>query len=293
MVAVQQFGLDADVDDIVDAVASDGAAIVVDAIGAELLDRLRSELDPWIEATPGGRDAFTGFKTSRTGALVARSAAARELVMHPLMVEGAKRFLGPFTNRIQLHLTQVIRIQPGQGTQPLHRDRLAWGGHLPRAIEPQFNTIWALTDFTEDNGATRLVPGSPAWDDDRRATDDEKTQAVMQAGSVLLYSGSVIHGGGENRSSADRIGVNITYCLGWLRTEENQYLSCPPRVARDLDPDLQEMLGYTMGDYALGYYSDPDEVLAVSDIRPPELTIGRKPRERIDGSELLTGDDFD
>jgi ectoine hydroxylase-related dioxygenase (phytanoyl-CoA dioxygenase family) len=292
MTDLPRFEAAADPDDIVRAVATDGAAIVTDVIDADLLDRLRSELDPWIEATPGGRDGFTGFKTSRTGALVARSAAARELVMHPLVVDAANRLLGPFTNRIQLHLTQVIRIQPGQGTQPLHRDRLAWGGHIPREVEPQFNTIWALTDFTEDNGATRVVPGSPSWDDDRRAADDEKTQAVMPAGSVLLYSGSVIHGGGENRSSADRIGVNITYCLGWLRTEENQYLSCPPAIASELDPDLQEMLGYTMGDYALGYYSDPAEVREVSDILPPELALGRKPRSRDEGRELLTADDF-
>ena len=290
MADLPRFTADAPVDELTDALATAGAAVIEQAIDRDLLDRLRAELDPWVEATPGGRDAFTGFRTSRTGALVARSPAARELVMHPLVVEAANRFLGPFTKRIQLHLTQVIRIQPGQGTQPLHRDRLAWGGYLPREIEPQFNTIWALTDFTEENGATRVVPGSPSWDDDRRATDTEKTQAVMAAGSVLLYSGSVIHGGGENRSDADRIGINITYCLGWLRTEENQYLSCPPRVARDLDPDIQEMLGYTMGDYALGYYSDPDEVLQVSDIRPPELALGRKPRARIDGTDLVTGD---
>jgi ectoine hydroxylase-related dioxygenase (phytanoyl-CoA dioxygenase family) len=290
MADLPRFTVDAPVEELSGAVATAGAAVVEQAIDRDLLDRLRAELDPWVEATPGGRDAFSGFRTSRTGALVARSPAARELVMHPLVVEAASGFLGPFTKRIQLHLTQVIRIQPGQGTQPLHRDRLAWGGYLPREIEPQFNTIWALTDFTEENGATRVVPGSPSWDDDRRATDAEKTQAVMAAGSVLLYSGSVIHGGGENRSDADRMGINITYCLGWLRTEENQYLSCPPRVARDLDPDLQEMLGYTMGDYALGYYSDPDEVLQVSDIRPPELALGRKPRARIDASDLVTGD---
>jgi ectoine hydroxylase-related dioxygenase (phytanoyl-CoA dioxygenase family) len=188
----------------------------------------------------------------------------------------------------------VITIEPGQGTQPLHRDRLAWGGFVPREVEPQFNTIWALTDFTDVNGATRVVPGSPGWDDDRRPVDDEKTQAIMPKGSVLLYSGSVIHGGGENRSTENRLGLNITYCLGWLRTEENQYLSCPPHIARDLDPELQELLGYTMGDYALGYYSDPeaDPVAdGASDIRPPEKALGRKPRDGIGPGSLLTGDE--
>jgi ectoine hydroxylase-related dioxygenase (phytanoyl-CoA dioxygenase family) len=110
----------------------------------------------------------------------------------------------------------------------------------------------------------------------------------MTAGSVLLYSGSVIHGGGENLSDSDRTGVNITYCLGWLRTEENQYLSCPPYVAKELDPELQELLGYTMGSYALGYYSDPEGVTDVNDLRPPELVLGRSPREKASSAGLIT-----
>ncbi|MDA3038626.1 MAG: phytanoyl-CoA dioxygenase family protein [Actinomycetota bacterium] len=280
------------VSSILEAVNTNGAAIVRDVIDQAFLDELTAELRPWVEGTPGGRDGFTGFQTSRTGALVARSPKSRELVMHPLVLDLANGFLAPFTNRIQLHLTQVIRIMPGQGSQPLHRDRLAWGGYIPRQIEPQFNTIWALTDFTEDNGATRVVPGSPAWDDDRRARPEEKTQAVMTAGSVLLYSGSVVHGGGENRSDTDRWGVNLTYTLSWLRTEENQYLSCPPDIARELDPDLQELMGYTMGNYALGYYSDPKQVLAASDTLPPELAVGRKPRRQADMIGLLTAEDL-
>lgn len=278
MAELRRFEPDAPTDEVVAAVAADGGAILVDVMDREQLDLLNLELEPWIDATPGGRDEFTGFKTHRTGALVARSPATRGVVMHSKVVDLAKTFLGPYTNRIQLHLTQIIRIGPGQPTQPLHRDRLAWGGYVPREIEPQFNTIWALTDFTEENGATRLVPGSPGWDDERRAEDHEKTQAVMSAGSVLLYSGSVIHGGGANRSDHHRVGMNITYTLGWLRTEENQYLSCPPHIAKDLDPDLQDMLGYTQGNYALGYYSDPEKVSGSTDILPPEMVLGRRPQ---------------
>ena len=280
MATLRTFEVDSPVAEIVDAVQTDGAAILTNVLDTARLQAVTADLSPWVQSTPGGRDAFTGFSTHRTGALVARAPTTRDMVMHPTIVELAKTFLEPFTNRIQLHLTQVIKIGPNQPSQPLHRDRLAWGGYIPREIEPQFNTIWALTDFTEENGATRVVPGSPSWDDDRRATDDEKTQAVMAAGSVLLYSGSVIHGGGENRSEEERIGVNITYTLGWLRTEENQYLSCPPHIAKDLDHELQEMLGYTQGDYALGYYSDPDTISGSTDLLPPELALGRKPTER-------------
>ncbi len=162
-----------------------------------------------------------------------------------------------------------------------HRDRLAWGNHIPRNIEPQFNTLYALTDFTADNGATRVVPGSNHWDWDRRAGDDEKCQAEMSCGSVLLYSGSVLHSGGENRTETSRMGLNITYCLGWLRQEENQYLSCPPDVAKELSLDLQELLGYTMGNYALGYYSDPSGERSAG-ILQPETALGVKSRNKID-----------
>ena len=288
MLELAYFDADAEDEEILSALREDGACVLVDVMGENLKSRVSEELQPFIEATPTGRDDFTGRLTGRTGALVARSEASRELVMHPTITGLAQQFLGPYTDKIQLHLTQVINIQPGQGAQPRHRDRLAWGGYVPPEIEPQFNTIWALTDFTEENGATRVVPGSVKWPTERRATDEETMQAVMKAGSVLLYSGSVIHGGGQNLSDSDRTGINITYCLGWLRTEENQYLSCPPSVAKNLDPDLQEMLGYTMGTYALGYFSDPEGVTEVNDLRPPEFVLDRSPREKASNSALIT-----
>lgn len=262
------------------AISRDGAAIIDGLLPQSECQALASELRPFIDGSGRGRDDFTGRATTRTGALVARSPKSRELVTHPTIRGLCDAFLLPYCDRYQLHLTQVIRLMPGQGKQTLHRDRLAWGGYLPRQIEPQLNTIWALTDFTRENGATRVVPGSRSWDSSRRAAPEEQTQAEMSAGSVLLYSGSVLHGGGENRSNTERIGVNITYCLGWLRQEENQYLSCPPEVAATLSPELQELLGYTMGSYALGYFSRPDPDTGDGiDTLPPEALLGRKPRK--------------
>lgn len=266
-------------EDILDAFGRDGAVILADVIDDAGRTALVDALTPWIARTPCGSDDFTGRDTQRTGALVARVPAVRPLVMHADIIALAQRFLAPWAERILLHLTQTIRINPGQGSQTLHRDRLAWGTHIPASIEPQFNTMWALTDFTAENGATRVVPGSHRWDWERRAAREQMLQAEMAAGSVLLYSGSVLHSGGENRSEAPRLGLNITYCLGWLRQEENQYLSCPPQIARDLDPALQELLGYTQGNYALGYFSDPTEKATRSDILPPEMALGRMPRE--------------
>ena len=268
---------DSSTETILAALDEDGAAVLEDVIDASVVKRMTDEVMPFIETTPMGGDDFVGRKTQRTGALVARTPTCRELIMNASILDAAHAFLGPYTAKIILHLTQTIYIHPGNQAQAIHRDRLAWGKYLPREIEPQFNTIWALTDFTKENGATRCVPGSHRWEWGTQAEDDQIVQAEMSAGSVFLYSGSVLHSGGENRSDESRLGVNLTYCLGWLRQEENQYLSCPPDIAKDLDPKLQELLGYTQGEYALGYFTDPKVDHENYDIMPPEMALGRKP----------------
>jgi hypothetical protein len=256
MPQVAHFAADADPASIMAALRRDGAIIIDGLIPAADMAALAAEIAPWLAATPDGRDDFTGHLTTRTGALVARSPRVRDLVMHLLIHALCDDLLKPFCERWQLHLTQAIRIRPGQKAQAIHRDRWAWGTHLAQ-LEPQLNTIWAVTDFTAENGATQLVPGSLDWPDSRVTQPHEIVPAVMRQGSVLVYTGGVFHGGGENRSDADRIGLNLTYTLGWLRQEENQYLSCPPAIARTLDPALQAVLGYAMGSYALGYYTPP------------------------------------
>ncbi|MEO1553088.1 MAG: phytanoyl-CoA dioxygenase family protein [Pseudomonadota bacterium] len=267
---------DAPPEALAEALKSDGACIVEGVLDAATLTQMKTECMPYIDATESGRDDFTGRKTTRTGALVARSATCRDVVMAPTIVAGAKAFLKPYCETIQLHLTQFIRIQPGQPVQPLHRDRLAWGGYLLPDLEPQFNTIWAITDFTQENGATNVIPGSNNWDPERKPNRDEVEYAEMKAGSVLIYSGSVVHGGGANVSDQDRIGLNITYALGWLRQEENQYLSCPPEIASKFDPELQAMLGYAMGSYALGYFTPPLPPGQGPEVVPPEFLFNGK-----------------
>ncbi len=263
-------------EDLVEALKTDGACVVEGVLDADGLANMKSECMPFIDATEAGRDDFTGRKTTRTGALVARSQACRDAVMQPTIVDGAKAFLAPYCETIQLHLTQFIRIKPGQGVQPLHRDRLAWGGYLLPTLEPQFNTIWAITDFTKENGATNVIPGSNTWGPEHTPSRDEVDYAEMDAGSVLIYSGSVVHSGGANVSDADRIGLNITYALGWLRQEENQYLSCPPEIAKDFDPELQAMLGYAMGSYALGYFTPPLPPGKGPEVVPPDFLFNGK-----------------
>jgi ectoine hydroxylase-related dioxygenase (phytanoyl-CoA dioxygenase family) len=287
MVQLTTLSANASNDEILSAVHKDGAVIVKDMLDAGVRKELIGELRPYMDATRFGQDAFTGFKTTRTGALVARSPACRELVLNPKVLEATRAFLEPYCARVQLHLAQIIRLSPGQPQQMIHRDRWAWGKYL-QGVEPQFNTIWALSDFTRENGATQVVPGSISWPDDREAKPEEVCQAEMAAGSVLLYTGSVFHGGGENRSADDRIGLNITYSLGWLRQEENQYLSCPPEIARELPPELQDLLGYTLGSYALGYYTPPLPPGEGPEVVGPEYALGRKiSGEGIGSAELL------
>lgn len=272
--------------EVVAVLARDGAVILDHALPPAELEALVAELRPYVEATEPGRDAFSGARTTRTGALVARSPLTRPLVMDPRIHALCEAVLKPNCLRYQLHLTQVIRIMPGQDAQPIHRDRWAWGrglGHL----EPQLNTIWALTDFTAENGATQVVPGSVDWPDDRKAEPEEIARAEMRAGSVVIYTGSVFHGGGANTSTADRWGLNITYALGWLRQEENQYLSCPPEIARTLEPELQALLGYAMGSYALGYFTPPLPPGEGPEAVPPEFALDGNRVGSMGGQDLL------
>jgi ectoine hydroxylase-related dioxygenase (phytanoyl-CoA dioxygenase family) len=136
----------------------------------------------------------------------------------------------------QLHLTQTIAIDPGSPAQSIHRDQWAFDFfESPLDNHVQCNTIWAMTDFTEENGASRLMPGSQELPNSFEHTIDETVPAIMSKGSCLLYTGKVFHGGGENRSAETRVGLNITYNVAWLRQEENQYLSLPLGAARGGD----------------------------------------------------------
>ncbi len=272
MPALRHLPADAAITDIMAILGRDGALILDNVIDATAADALHAELKPYVDATQPGQDTFSGFRTTRTGALVARSPLCRDLILDPRIRAICDQVLLPNCDRYQLHLGQVIRIMPGQGAQAIHRDRWAWGTHL-KGVEPQLNTIWALTDFTRENGATQVVPGSIDWPDDRVAREEEITWASMSRGSVLIYTGTVFHGGGANVSGADRLGLNITYALGWLRQEENQYLSCPPDIARTLAPELQQLIGYAMGSYALGYFTPPLPPGAGPELVSPEFAL--------------------
>ncbi|MDQ1360881.1 MAG: hypothetical protein QOJ44_1258 [Acidimicrobiaceae bacterium] len=241
---------------VAEIVKEEGAVVVDGVVSSDLLDSIQAELGPYLEATPLGPDDFSGFLTRRTGSLIARSPSARQLVMHPLALGTTSKVLAHATN-FQLHLTQAIAIGPGQPAQAIHKDRWAFDFFpFPTGYEVQCNTIWALTEFTEANGATRIALGSSTADDTQAFTQADTEPAEMERGSVLFYSGSVNHGGGANQTDQVRIGLNITYNLAWLRQEENQYLATPREVAETLPVELLRLMGYDRGAYALGYIDD-------------------------------------
>lgn len=258
--------------DVADAIRRDGAVVIDQLVTPDEMDDLATELKPFIDLTPCGPDDFSGRSTKRIGGLVARSPKARDLVTHPHILAITGDLLGHATS-FQLHLTQVIAIGPGEAAQMIHRDQWAFDFFpFPKDYEVQCNTIWAMTDFTEENGATRVIPGSNHFEDKLQFTQADTVPAEMKKGSVLLYNGSIYHGGGANRSNAARIGVNITYNLSWLRQEENQYLSVPLEIARTLPVDLLKLIGYRRGAYALGYVDDLRDPIEV--VRPDLRRIG-------------------
>ena len=259
--------------ELLEILRSDGGVILKDFISKAQVESITSDLRPFIEATIESSDDFGGFKTTRTGALMARSPHCRELAIDPRILGLVERFLGRFANSFQLHVTQVIRVLPGEKVQMPHRDRWAWSqlqlppdaepqvnpvlAQLLTGVETQLNTMLALTDFTKENGATRLAPGSARLPDDVKLPEEAFASAEMTPGSMLVFTGSVMHGAGANESESERIGLNIDYSLGWLRQEDNQYLSCPPEIAKDMDPKLQALLGYAAAGPSLGYFTPP------------------------------------
>ena len=255
-VPIEHLAADARPERVAEFLARDGCCVVDGLVSRETLARLESELAPWIRATACGTDDFSGRRTRRTGGLIARSATARELVQHPLVLGAVKALLEGTTN-FQLHLTQVIAIGPGEPAQLVHRDQWAFDFFpFPRGYEVQCNTVWALSEFSERNGATRVVPGSHRLEDGLRFSEKDTEPAEMSAGSVLFYTGSLYHGAGANRSEETRTGLNLTYVRGWLRQEENQYLAVPQELARELPESLLRLIGYARGAYALGYVDD-------------------------------------
>jgi ectoine hydroxylase-related dioxygenase (phytanoyl-CoA dioxygenase family) len=279
-----RIGADEPREGIVDALSEDGAVIVEGLLDEDLLARFNAELDPLLEQA--GREQqrfineaaawFFGDRTLGVTGVAGKSTVfATEILPHPIYLAVCDAVLGPNCATYQLNIAHVLDRGPGAELQYLHRDELVWI-HVPTPHpEIQLASVVALGDFTADNGATRVIPGSHRWPADRQPTEDELVVAEMAAGSAIIYLGSTIHGGGPNVTEAQRRrGMHVSYCVGWLRTEENQYLATPLATARTLPRRSQELLGYGAHDALMaggGYLGtielqDPVELIATGQL---------------------------
>lgn len=248
--AIPKLSSDESPDALYGALAEAGCLVVTDALPPARCRRVEQELASELAAAhvveQDDPKYFYPGRTRRVTGLVSRSETVREIILHDLSRELAERHLSANCERIQLHVTAAVSIGPGARAQVLHREE----DLFPFFPVPRPNLIlasmWAISDFTAENGGTLLVPGSHRWDAEREARPGEVASAEMPAGSVLYWLGGTLHGGGANTSNDWRYGVILTYSLGWLRQEENQYLDVPPEVLATLAPELQALTGHVM-----------------------------------------------
>jgi ectoine hydroxylase-related dioxygenase (phytanoyl-CoA dioxygenase family) len=211
-----------------------------------------------LDETPYGRNDFEGFGTKRVYALFAKTRVWDAPATSPLVLGVAEALLGP---SCQLSAPTGIEIGPGEKAQVLHRDDGIYPVPQPHG-ELVLNTMWPLDDFTEENGATRIVPGSHRWAErpDPHATDLPIVCAEMGAGSVLFYTGSVTHGGGANRTDERRVGIAMNYCAGYIRQQENQQLGIPREIAAGFEERLQRLCGYGVYNGLIGHIDKQDPI---------------------------------
>ncbi|MCR9259749.1 MAG: phytanoyl-CoA dioxygenase family protein [Pseudomonadaceae bacterium] len=260
--AIPQFSIEAPHSDISRALGEAGCVVITGVTDAELRQSITAELAPHMAAVAidevDDPEEFYPGHTRRVSALVARSASTTEnLIAHPLSQHICDTHLLPNSEYgYQLHVSAALEVGPGAREQVLHREEDSFTFFpLPR---PNIivASMWAISDFRADNGATLLVPDSHKWSADRKPEPEEIVNAEMPAGAVLFWMGGLLHGAGANTSQDWRYGVILTYSLGWVRQEENQYLDVPRQRMKELTPELKRIIGFDMYD-ALGFY-DPD-----------------------------------
>ncbi len=242
MATLTRLSRDATVDQVLELIGRDGFAIVERYLSPEDVEAKRADLDRVLSSIPTGRNDFEGFSTQRIYALFAKTRTFDAQAIDPLIIGVCESILGP---GFQLSAPVGISIGPGEKAQVLHTDDGVYPFPRPHR-ELVINTMWALDDFTEENGATVVVPGSHRWAGERPSEDSPRIRATMPAGSVMFFVGSVFHGGGANNTDCRRLGVILEYCAGFVRPQENHVLGVPKEIIRDIDPKLQELLGYNV-----------------------------------------------
>ena len=256
-----------------------GWCVIPDAVPAARIDALDADLAQDFAQTPFCEGGFYGQRTRRFGRLLARSAHAASLVMDPVVLGVAERVLAPWCDCIQLNLTQAIALHPGALAQMPHRDQDMWAA-AKGEMEYLVNVMWPFTPYREENGATLIWPNSHgrAALDPTPVTDPFAVE--LEPGAALLFLGSTLHGAGANRSADVRRGMIVSYCLGWLKPYENQWLAYPPQVARAFPQDLAALVGYRQHRPNLGNFEG----------RCPSVLLGAEYSGRLGAVDALRPD---
>jgi len=256
--ALKYFDRTTAIETIIAALRSDGAVVVNELADPELVDAVAAQLRPkFDEAAARVKSAFDGSRTNRYNCVLRGAPSAAELVEHDMLIAVANNIMLPHCATYQVGSMTAIEILPGELAQALHRDDSLYPIELA-GMELQLGVMWALNDFTEENGATRVIPDSHRFLRSWHLPDLSAWEAaVMPKGSALFYMGSTWHGGGMNTSNGPRAGLINTYSLGWLRQESNQYIETPSKIAVNFSPRLRALLGYTphgTGDDKIGTF---------------------------------------
>lgn len=271
--------LNSQIADWTDRLLEDGYCIIPGLVERSHIDALESDLRADFEETPFCTGGFYGERTRRFGRLLARSPLAQGLVMHRLVVGICRKVLEPWCDTVQLNLTQALALHPGARPQFPHRDQDMWRGPVG-SLEYLVNVMWPFTRYTKQNGATLIWPKSHGEKALEAEPDHPPFAAELEPGSALLFLGSTLHGAGGNRSSEVRRGAIVSYCLGWLKPYENQWLAYPPDVARHFDPELAALVGYQQHRPNLGNFEG----------QCPSILLGGEPRERLGAIDALRPD---
>ena len=255
------------------AIERDGYTIIPDFMNAARLAEVRRALEPYL-GTHSGRNPFEGHSTERVYTLVARARVFWDIALDARVLALCERFLLP---NFLLTASQAICIRPGERPQAFHHDDTFYTVPRPRPMI-SISTIAAVDEFTAENGGTQVIPGSHLWGDDwsARVQGAKPKTLCMPAGACVMFSGTLVHRGGENRSKASRLAFSNQYCQPWARQQENFLLGVPAEVARAMPPRLQEMLGYSIHPPFMGQLtaSHPAKALQPGYVSPVRQQAG-------------------
>jgi hypothetical protein len=229
-------------DQVMELLDRDGFALIERYLTDEDVASKKADLSRVLRSVPTGRNDFEGFSTQRIYALFAKTRTFDTQGTDAMLLEVLERVLG---RGFQLSAPVGISIGPGETAQNLHRDDGVYPVPRPHG-GLVVNMIFALDDFTEENGATIVIPASHKWTNERPDESTPTIRAVMPAGSVMIFLGNTLHAGGANNTDKPRLGVILEYCAGWLRPQENHVLGVPKQIVKQLPEKLQELLGYNV-----------------------------------------------